>query len=496
MRKQKSITVLFTVMLPLWASGGCNKESETNICEQAAEYVTGCTGKYVEAPAECGSQERLEAQQYLSLDCADIKPGGKADWIGNCSWIGKMLGWCREYICEDFRSPIDHDALVGKLLALDSKDMQNLFYCDLTEMGGRVPAGEYLELMQTSPYAFDWSSYNDSGILRVTAQFWDVYWAYGFDAHALYDEVKVLLPETLQDLFAQILEPLTFIKKEFPAQDAVVLEGWTSFGYNDERANENPTRDFIYRKNLSDANIENLPILLMTYSQSPWYLEETGTGFIDYFRFLTRDIIIAKGNYGPYAPHNPELSPYEYLSPEALQFWMERKTETREIDLNEETTYISIPMIQSLWAGSPEGFPGEEILTGIWEGDLIMNSVIWRDEAQMVIEEGGASGSFTTVMDEADGEFEFHHLEEFGDGRTVIVPLDTYPMNIRRVSLEADVMVGKRCIPVRDEEEAKSLGVYVDFLPDTIRQYFIAQYIEGRAGDTSYCLYYLFRKAS
>jgi hypothetical protein len=232
----------------------------------------------------------------------------------------------------------------------------------------------------------------------------------------------------------------------------------------------------------------------MSYAQHPWYLDDLGTGFLDYFRFLTPDLIIAKGNYGPYDRDDPAIQPALFLSPRALQFYMVRTDEVREIDLGVETTYISVPMIRGIWDGAPGAAPAEDLLVGTWEADLIMNTEIVRGEASLVVSPG-LTGSFTTTLSGDPETIAFDAMQPSTDGRTLEVSLGAEPsLELRGVAAGVEALTGKRCIQVDSEDEARELGKYVGFLSTTVREHFISQYLEEREAGLSYCLYYLIRK--
>lgn len=472
---------------------GCTSEStggNETACERAASHVSQCTGEPVAPPTECSAAEAAEAQQYLGLPCDDIADEGKTDWfVSNCGWVGRLLGRCHSDICDDYRDITDHDRLVASLTDIGNLELQNLFYCDLPNMSGHVPVDSYLDLMHTAPYGFDWSEYDAHGTLSLTVEHWDVRWAFGFDPRQVYDEIYNLLPTSMREIFVSIVAPLTFIRKEFPERQGDLLLGRSNFGYSDERASMNPTRNHIRMEQLTNANASNLPILSMSYLQHPYYLEESGTGFIDFFRFLTPDIIIAKGNYGFYDSSDPVLNARDLLSPSVLQFWMVRETVTRELQLDEETIYLSVPMLRALFSESP-GAPSEgDGLVGTWEGDLIMNDVIIRAEALLQVDVQ-APGSLTTGVRGSQDIFTFDGSSLERDAQTLTIPLDGEPpLELRRVQGAADALVGRRCFNAHDDATVEE---HTRLLPESTRDHFLAQYREW--DDTTFCLYYLLRR--
>ena len=238
-------------------------------------------------------------------------------------------------VCDEYRTLKDHNNTVKHLEVISTGDLRELFYCDLQEMGGKVKDYEYRRWMQTSPLRFDWSKYNTEKTVTIRTQFWDVRWAYGFDLHKFYRNLEDKFGEKAGAVFSSSgLESIVFIKKEFPAQESKVLRGWSSFAYSEESANINPTMDFIYEVKISSGG-RDYSLLLMKYAEYPWYLKSLRTGFADYFRFLTKDIVIAKGTYGFYNPMDSNL-PIFATSADALQFWMERISEEKTINLLRE----------------------------------------------------------------------------------------------------------------------------------------------------------------
>jgi hypothetical protein len=421
--------------------------------------------------------------------CDQAGAQSDADTIALCGTVGRGLGWCHSDVCAAFREPADHATLVGKLTSLSGIEEKNLFYCDLPNMAAKVAPERYADLMQTAPIAIDWSDYAAFGVVHVTEDFWDVRWALGFDAHAIYGLLAAILPSSSTLDFVELL---AFVKKEFPTQDQRPLRGWTSFPYDAGHANINPTQNTIREHRLSDPNVQNLPTLMMSYSEPPWYSQATGTGFVDLFRFLTPDLIIAKGSYGLYDAQNPDPDPARLVTPSVQQFWMERKHLSREVALSAETSLLSVPILDAMWNGGAA--PSAATLDGRWDADLIMNETIVRNEASLSV--SGADATFTTTIAGGAAILPALELGARADGRTaVLTPIAGPALALRQVASGVDVLVGERCLPVQDLDAARDLGAWVDFLPWATREIFLAQFVRPGPNGSEYCVHYLLRRS-
>ena len=66
---------------------------------------------------------------------------------------------------------------------------------------------------------------------------------------------------------------------------------------------------------------------------------------------------------------DPHPDPAHFVTPGFQQFRMERTTETRELRLRAETTYLSVPMLEKMWSDAPAGYPATDDLAGAWDGE-------------------------------------------------------------------------------------------------------------------------------
>ena len=220
-------------------------------------------------------------------------------------------------------------------------ELIQLFDCHLPNIGQRIPASEYGKLIMTKPMFLDWSSYAHDDKVTITGEYWHVHWAGGIDTKPFFSNVLEMLNNDL-------LNSLVYIKKEFPEQNADSEEwisGWTTFGFNDKRdAMVDTTPNRLFSILLKDEGQEH-SVLMMKYLNSPWYYPQSHKSYVDYFKFLTEKVVIAKGLRGCYLrddrlpPENPEANFYQ-------QFWMERKPLIRTVSLSDDTDFFStsIPM--------------------------------------------------------------------------------------------------------------------------------------------------------
>lgn len=396
-------------------------------------------------------------------------------------------------VCAQFAPLQSHRALTEQLAVIRNGALQDLFYCGLPGMGGKIRPERYLQLLRTTPAGFDWSRFNTSGIVTVTSQYWDVRWAYGFDSQKAYARLLAWNPPAAAAV--SVLEPLALIKKEFPKQEAGRLAGYTSFGYNSARANANTTPNYILPGLMNDSRARRLPVLMMSYAEPPWYLKTLSIGFLDFFRFLTEDIVIAQGSNAGYDSENPAFPQFKLVPPQ-LQFWMERKNETRRINLNEETFYLSVPMLKSLWDNAPRQPLSADELAGDWDADLIMNAVMDRAQARLSLTPGGTG----ELQSRFSGGVQTERIVSAAvrrDGALVLQLADGEPpLMLKRVQPGVPVFAGRRCIPVNGAYQADGLGKWVDFLPWQARRLFFPQYLISEEGKRSYCLHYLIRKSA
>lgn len=400
---------------------------------------------------------------------------------------------CNDAICEEFTGLYaqGHEAMAKRLASISNDDLRDLFYCDFKKVGSNIEPSQYIELMNSAPYKFDWSAFNQSGILKITAEFWDVKWAYGFDSREVYSKVMNLFPKVIQqEVGVNMIDPLVFIKKEFPYRTGERLDGWSSFGFTEDRYSLHPTKNMMIPTLINNQYIDDMPALVMGYFQYPWYLKKLGSGFIDYFRFISKDIIVAQGNYGLYPAGSPDNVGFS-ISPDALQFWMERKIEVKELAVREHLEWISVPMLKKMW----ELAPATANLDGVWKGDLVMNQFIAKDDAKLEISSTDVSGSVFSSKSTSSNNLKGQASARNDSGVVNISFNDGPSLQLKQVQEGINALVGKRCLKIDPSQDIpKNLGRYSSFLPRPSQNPFIAQYFEEDGTDRNYCIYYLFRR--
>jgi hypothetical protein len=445
-------------------------------------------GSIEEAPDQCGEAEAQEASRILETDCETLRAAAENKGIFGCGFFGFF---CDEepLDCGDFAdvrevAVTDPAAILARMEALSNRELQDLFDCDASTVGWTAEP----ETLLTREYAIDFSRYDTEGVVTVQSEYWDVNWAYDFDERAVVDKITgfvTTLAPILEPLVNDPLVSTTYIKKEFRGLQGDIVVGATSFGYSDECAHWNRTTNHVRQVQLED----DTTVLAMVYLDHPWYLSATHSGFLDYFKFLTPDIVVARGQYAGYEPVDVGSETRWRAPLDALQFWMARTSETEEIDLRHETRYLSVPMLRHLWENAP--VLSAEDVAGEWEADLLMNETILRAEARLRVDaiEGGelrttqAGGVWTDRVDQVWVESGEAHLL-MGESPSLV---------LRAIAGAEDVLVGRRCLEVEDARSVDDLGPWSDFLPHLVREHLGSQFIESDG--SGYCLHYLLRRS-
>lgn len=396
------------------------------------------------------------------------------------------------HICQAYRQPMSTAEAVKRLATIGNFDLRRLFYCDLPKMGGKIQPADYPDLLKTEPYRFDWSRYVSEGILTVDMEYWDVRWAYGFDSRKAY--MKYFADTASGELSSNpdFLESMLFIRKEFPEKRGATLLGWSSFGYSRNAASANPTLNTVKPQLLADGNAKDMPVMMMNYAEKPWYFDSIGEGVLDYFRFLSKDIVIAQGVQAFYDRNDAKIPGSFKLTPPWQQFWMERKREAHLLDFAKGTSFLSIPMLKWIWDHSTVPASTAD-LTGTWDADLMMNGVIIRAQSRFVF---GSSGKGRLDSNFGGKQESYEALSApIGSGDnalTLELSSGDAPLTLKQASPGIPVFIGRRCI---DKERIPEK--WVEFLPARTRRIFMAQYfISDNAGNQSYCLHYLLRKSA
>jgi hypothetical protein len=218
----------------------------------------------------------------------------------------------------------DEPAVAAELERASPRLVEKLWQADLPPW---VPPGQTLDTLQTEE-----------------GEAWRVKWAYGFDAGAAMDRlIRNWMP------FAKGLGDVhRYVKKAFPREQqkpgAGALAGGTTFGYDPGRPGSGTftPNDIRMTEVRNERTGKPMPVALMTYSERPWFVKETGTGFNDEFKALTPNIILARGRYSVYADENlhgraaggrPPLSTAlsklaggerKGPAPDVISFWMYR----------------------------------------------------------------------------------------------------------------------------------------------------------------------------
>jgi hypothetical protein len=195
-----------------------------------------------------------------------------------------------------------------------------------------VEPTQYLETLKTGPN-----------------EMWRVKWNYDFSAPGAAAELQTLAPPLKGPLGV-----LNNVKKVFPAgdqPDANQIHGATTSGYDPNVPGSGAVTPNVIRMSTStnSRTAEQMPIALMTYSESPWFDKGSGVGFNDEFKALTPNIILAKGRVAEYTDpdlHGSAAGGRPLISqllgklaggervgvqPQAVRFWMQRS----QIDANE-----------------------------------------------------------------------------------------------------------------------------------------------------------------
>jgi hypothetical protein len=389
---------------------------------------------------------------------------------------------------------------VSRLATIDHTSLEKLFYCpDLKSMAGPVPAIKYPDLIKTKPLSLDWSDYARNGKVTLTEEYWDVYWAWGCDPRAFYSSVPGLLKNEYLNMFV-------YIKKQFPKEEGNEtveqsgtpgrpILGWTTFGFDEEHdALVETTPNRVFSVPLNDENSKDFQILMMKYVNPPWYEARASGSYVDYFRFLTPDVVIARGLRGSYQREDERL-PDEARAHLYQQFWMKREHVKRTVNLSIETRFFSTPIIRTILKQSKTAQISEVDLNGEWDVDLIMNQVTIRNHGNLLVSFPG--GYFTLSTEDGPDRRKIHVKPGQSSTATVIEVEGDQPLELRKVSTDADVMAGRICSDAASEEEVTSRvsRKYYYFLPLGVKWWFMSQYFEPFGEEKrQFCNYYLLRR--
>ena len=409
-----------------------------------------------------------------------------------------MPAFADKGLIEDLKTagdPLGRD-LLDRLSKMNLQTLTCLFYHnDLPGMAGCIQPGRYAEIIHTEPLSLDWTSYPTDKVVHIEEQYWDVHWVPEFDVN----KFKLMFAGLPLDDY---LNRLQNIKKQFPKpeekHDPIVqkltqypsINGWTTFGFDgNQDASFETTPNRVFQVTLKPDEHPEIPILMMKYLNPPWYNMTKGQGFVDYFRFLTRDVVVARGLYGSYSSVDDGF-PGNAMAHVFQQFWMDRKRVKKVVDLGKETIFFSIPILRQIWNQSVTPAIQADALDGEWHVDLIMNSVTRRDHGSLLVKGGGGS-----LKSERHGSAE-KEIRTVGLDKdmitTVIETQDNGLLKLRRVSADAavNVLVGKVCRDACCRKDFES-----QMAPLLVEKNFMSQYYEpwGSASQ-EFCCYYLLRK--
>ncbi len=410
-------------------------------------------------------------------------------------------------ICKELRN-LSEDGIIRRLKkGVDHATMQTLFLeCDLENMGDHVHPEEYFDLIKTKPISIDWSSYAANGVVTIKGEYWEVIWAIGFDPQKAYE----MLPRPLK---SDCLEMLIDVRKQFPKMEGSMnlvqdgspanpIVGWTTFGSDkkkDALVETTPNRVFLVSP---DGKIlpRGGPALMMKYINPPWYLGDdiNGFGFVDYFRFITRDVVIARGLVGPYSSADGK-HPIRAVPLPFQQFGMRRIQINEQVNLSTDTQFFLTSIIRSLWNEAKAGPITEADLNGEWDVDVIMNKVELpnngREYGRLLVSSPG--GSFKLPAKDKGRNVLKIGIDQ--DKLTTVMETEggNPPLKVRKISPNGDVLVGKVCFDAISKQEVidKVPGECHDFLPYKIKAAFMSQYFEPFGGPKKqFCNYFLLRK--